>query len=429
MMRLVLRAAAVCLLAGGFFLRAAEPAPFYLHNGDRVVFYGDSITDQRLYTVYTELYAVTRYPGLDVSFVHSGWGGDRVTGGGGGPVDLRLKRDVFAYHPTVVTIMLGMNDGSYTRHKPADDDTFKAGFQHIVESLKQELPGVRITAIKPSPFDDVTRPFTVQPDGYNAILVGYGTWIEHYAKEAGIDVADLNTGVVEDVQKADLADRNNAPKIIPDRVHPGPGGHLIMAEELLKSWNARPVVSSVTIAAGGTPQVTEEEYAHVSGLAGGSGLHWTENEEALPLPLEPMSQADNSGVVALALKSSDIWTALNQETLRVTGLAAGHYTLRIDGMGVGEFPNTVLAEGINLAMYHTPMSVQAMEVLKLTTLHNQIHFVRWRDVQVPLEETPPPSSFENTLEALDKAEADIVHEQREAAKPKPHQFELTPAQP
>ena len=48
------------------------------------------------------------------------------TGGGGGPIDLRLQRDVLSYHPTVMTIMLGMNDGRYTNHKPADDDVYYA---------------------------------------------------------------------------------------------------------------------------------------------------------------------------------------------------------------------------------------------------------------------------------------------------------------
>src|SRR5579875_2218523 len=86
---------------------------FYLKQNDRVVFYGDSITDQRLYTTFVETYVVTRFPNMKVSFVHSGWGGDRVSGGGGGPIDRRLERDVFAYKPTVVTVMLGMNDASY----------------------------------------------------------------------------------------------------------------------------------------------------------------------------------------------------------------------------------------------------------------------------------------------------------------------------
>ena len=51
-------------------IAARAQAPFYLNTGDRVVFYGDSITDQRLYTVYVETYVLTRFPKLDVTFVH-----------------------------------------------------------------------------------------------------------------------------------------------------------------------------------------------------------------------------------------------------------------------------------------------------------------------------------------------------------------------
>src|SRR5437016_14632265 len=97
-----------CLVA--FVALQARAENFALKDGDRVVFYGDSITDQRLYTTCTETYVLTRFPKLDVSFVHSGWGVDRVTGGGGGPIDLRLRRDVFAYKPTAMDVMLGMND-------------------------------------------------------------------------------------------------------------------------------------------------------------------------------------------------------------------------------------------------------------------------------------------------------------------------------
>src|SRR5207245_7214481 len=92
---------------------AGAEQKFYLKDADCVVFYGDSITDQRLYTTFTETYVVTRFPRLNVRFVHSGWGGDRVTGGAGGPVDVRLWRVVLPYNPTVLTIMLGMNDGRY----------------------------------------------------------------------------------------------------------------------------------------------------------------------------------------------------------------------------------------------------------------------------------------------------------------------------
>src|SRR6266704_7220753 len=89
----------LCLVA--FVALQARAESFALKDGDRVVFYGDSITDQRLYTTFAESYAITRFPNLKIRFVHSGWGGDRVTGGGGGPISVRLQRDVFPYKPTV----------------------------------------------------------------------------------------------------------------------------------------------------------------------------------------------------------------------------------------------------------------------------------------------------------------------------------------
>src|ERR1051325_4836058 len=161
------------LLLITFVALQAQAEGFALKDGDRVVFYGDSITDQRLYTTFTETYVVTRFPKLDVSFVHSGWGGDRVTGGGGGQIDLRLRRDVVAYKPTVMTIMLGMNDGSYRSFDEKIFETYSKGYQHIIDSVKESLPGIRITLIQPSPFDDVTQPPRFE-GGYNAVLVRSG---------------------------------------------------------------------------------------------------------------------------------------------------------------------------------------------------------------------------------------------------------------
>ena len=120
MLKLLRLLCAMALMCGS----AWTAGDFYLRDGDRVVFYGDSITDQRLYTVLTEDFIVTRYPKLNVTFIHSGWGGDRVSGGGGGPIQVRLQRDVIAYRPTVMTVMLGMNDGQYRAETEENDKSF-----------------------------------------------------------------------------------------------------------------------------------------------------------------------------------------------------------------------------------------------------------------------------------------------------------------
>src|SRR6266699_1699674 len=270
-----------CLVA--FIALQARAENFALKDGDRVVFYGDSITDQRLYTTFTETYVLTRFPRMRVSFVHSGWGGDRVSGGAGGPIDVRLQRDVIAYKPTVLTIMLGMNDGSYRAFNPDIFERYSSGFESIVQTVKQALPGIRITAIQPSPYDDVTRPPTFS-GGYNSVLVRYGQFLSELAARENLTLADLNTPVVAALEKAKSLDPALAQKLLPDRVHPGPGGHLLMAEALLKAWHAPGLVSSVEIDAD-TKKVSAENTT-VADLQAGVGLSWTQEDAALPMPLD-----------------------------------------------------------------------------------------------------------------------------------------------
>ena len=211
--------------------QAQAQTDFHLKSGDRVVFYGDSITDQRLYTTFAETFVVTRFPKLDVQFTHSGWGGDTVNGGGGGGIDTRLQRDVFAYKPTVMTIMLGMNDGSYRAFEQRIFDTYSKGYEKIIAAVKQNVPGIRLTLLQPSPFDDVTQPPKFE-GGYNAVLVRYGQFVKELAGRENLGVADLNTAVVAALEKARATDADTAKKIIADRVHPGSAGQLLMAAEL-----------------------------------------------------------------------------------------------------------------------------------------------------------------------------------------------------
>jgi len=411
------------------FLRqvpAGAADSFALKPNDTVVFYGDSITDQRMYTMLTEFYVVTRYPNLNVNFVHSGWGGDRVTGGGGGNIDTRLARDVVAYHPTVMTIMLGMNDGNYANHQEADDTTYYNGYHHIIDSMEKAVPNLRITVIGPSPYDDVTRPISMlRPAGYNAVMIRYSEYLKRYAEEAKLGYADLNTGVVAMLEKANTADPAVAQKIIPDRVHPGWAGHLIMAEQLLKAWHARPYVSDVAIdAADG--KVTESDFTRVTDVHAGMPLKWTEADEALPLPFANLIAEDQSKTIDLAIKSSDVTEALDAQPLKVTGLAPGRYKLNIDKETVGTFSDAELGTGINLAILSTPMSKQAMTVRDLTVKRIEVHNQRWRTYQVPM--TPLDLlHLDETLKALDALDAELTAKQREAAHPLPHEFELVPA--
>lgn len=424
MMRKILACAAMLCVAAGV---QAQQHDFYLHDGDHVLFYGDSITDQRNYTMVVETYVITRYPGLKVRFTNSGWGGDRVSGGAGGDIELRLSRDVIPYKPTAISIMLGMNDGGYKAATEASDKAFFDGYRHIYETLQKELPQARITAIEPSPYDDVTRPpaFPVQGGiAYNNVMVAYGKWIANFAHANHLMLADANTDFVHMLERANAADPANAKEILPDHIHPSFGGALMISEAILKAWNGRSIVASADIHVDDSKvRVEHTEHTSVQGLTSSNGIvRWQQTDDALPLPFFQWQRMWGAGpAVDLVIKNSDLAQALNQEPLRVTGLRSGVYSVRIDGNSIGTFTSDQLNTGINLALLKTPMSEQAMNVYLLTQQHGDIHYDRWRHVQVPFGTTPTAAA---AMTSLDTLENTVVEQQQAAAAPKQHLFEV-----
>jgi lysophospholipase L1-like esterase len=402
---------------------------FHLHDGDTVVFFGDSITNQRLYTVFTETYVLTRFPQMRVNFVHSGWSGDRVTGGFGGRIDLRLDRDVFAYRPTVITVMLGMNDGEYQPYDDSIFNIFATGYRHILDRIKAAAPLARVTLLEPSPYDDVTRPADFA-GGYNSVLLSYGSFVRELARSKGLREADLNEPVTALLKTASADAPKASERLIPDRVHPSPGVHLLMAEALLRSWGAPSVVSRVEIDAS-TGTVRKAENTAICSIARRGGardsnaktsgaLEWSQTDRALPMPFERDDET-----IQMALRYSDFMDALNREMLEVAGLPGGRYGLQIDGEAVGEFDAQTLAEGINLADMKTPMSSQALTVQDLTYRRNNLRFARMMMVDNALKDFHP-AKLRGALHALKSLEREVLAEQRAAALPKTHSYRLEP---
>ncbi len=359
---------------------------------------------------------------MKVEFVHSGWSGDRVGGGGGGNIATRLQRDVFAYRPTVMTVMLGMNDASYRAFDEGIFNTYHAGLSSIVKEAQAQLPGLRMTLIQPSPFDDITREPNF-PGGYNDVLVRYGETVKEIAESNHQRAADLNAPVVAMLEKARAADAKLSTKIIADRIHPGPAGHLIMAGALLRAWNAPGLVTGVEIDARAkrVRHVANTDVTHLKVTA--ESIEWTQLDHALPMPVD-ISNAE----IALAIKSSDFTDTLNRQPLRVTGLAAPAYELFIDGRSLGVFPAADWATGINLATLATPMAAQAAEVHKLTRNRADLHNTRWRTFEVPYADAAAGlrAPLQEVLAAMDAADRAAALMQRAAAQPLPHQFKLVP---
>lgn len=411
---------AIILISTGVMLAQAPapapaPAPFLLHDNDVVVFYGDSITEQKLYTSDIEEFVLTRFPERHVRFINSGVGGDRVSGGWAGPIDLRLRRDVYAYRPTMITIMLGMNDGYY---RPFDDgilSTYADEYRHVVEQMQSELPKASITLLKPSPYDDVTRPPDPEP-GYNTIMIRFGDFVGKLAEEKHTRVADLNRPVVDVLTAAKVADSVLSAVLIRDRVHPGAGVHWLMAESVLKDWNAPAVVTLARIDALHA-KISEAANTDITQLQRTkTGLTWTQNDHALPLPF---ASAESDPFSELVLRVSDLNQSLNQEILRVDGLGEGAYELQIDERRVSTFTAAQLAAGVNLATVDTPMLAQSRIVAFDTALKNEIESNRFL-----IANDARDATAEELVKRLDTSIDHAVERQRKDAQPVPHRYAL-----
>ncbi|MGH9682979.1 MAG: SGNH/GDSL hydrolase family protein [Candidatus Acidiferrales bacterium] len=390
---------------------------FDLQDGDRVVFYGDSITEQQLYTADVEEYALTRFPARKIAFWNGGVGGDRVSGGWAGPIDLRLHDDVFAFHPTVVTVMLGMNDGMVRPYNQQIFESFSRGYRYLVDQIIANNPKIRLTLIQSSPYDDVTR----EPDfsgGYNSVLLKYGEFVGELAREKHALVVDFNHPVVDVLTRTKSSDPALSTLFMLDRVHPGEAIHWIMAETLLKAWNAPSTVTRVVLS-GEKAAVLDQTNTAVSGLRRvGHRLEWSQADRALPLPL-PSGELDP--VWDSTVRNSDFIDSLDREDLKIPGLAPGSYELRIDGMRAGTFRAEEFASGINLAQLETPMLQQAEMVGLDAREISDLDMSYLGLIRLPMNDSQKQSA-EKLAGALVRARS----KRRADAQPMPHRYEVTP---
>ncbi len=363
---------------------------FFIHNGDRVVFLGDSITEQRLYTTYIEAYALTRHPDWKLWFRNVGWGGDtswlrqrahpnekelfaadaalqqkmveNAVGRG-------LKRDVLPLKPTVVTVKFGMNDHAYQAFR---EDIFKAYVRSQTEVAKVlESNGARVAFLTPQPIEE-KRP-DPDKDVKNESLRKFCDGLKDVARQTGAAFVDQ----FDPYMALMLRERANDPNAAiggGDAVHPGPAGHTLMAWAVLKGLGAPALVARAEIDVP-TQKVSAAEGCQLQNLKiAGGVLSFDRTDEALPMPIDSRAEA--------ALKLAPVLDELSRYELRVTGLPAGEYEITVDGEEGGKVSGDELGKGCNLTLKAGPITKQAQEVLKLVFEKNNIFFHRWRDVQL-----------------------------------------------
>jgi lysophospholipase L1-like esterase len=389
-----------------------------VRDGDTVVFYGDSITALHLYTRFAEEFMLTRYPPVRVRFVNAGVPGDATYGGYAGTMQQRIQRDVTAFHPAMITVMLGMNDGGYVPMTPQIDAAFRKGFNDLLDTIIRENPRAALTLILPTPYDEITH--GTEFPGYSKTIDGIASDVAEIAaqrKAAGqlpVFIVDFHRPLVDSLTRATSDFPALAPLMIPDRIHPAAAAQWIMAAALMQAWHVDPVVSDVTLSAVG-PKVTDVARTKISGLQKTpTGLQWSQLDEALPLPLDL-----NDTMTSVLLKESVI-ESLDRQMMRVRDLAAGTYELWIDQKRISTFSAGELEHGVNLALLKTPMLDQARGIDWEEDRRATLDLARF----ILSAETAKQPDATPAEERLLSAEEELAATISRQAAPKVHTFEI-----
>lgn len=356
------------LIAFGKHSTAQNIAPF--KTGDKVMFVGNSITNEGLYLSYIWLYYMTHFPDKRIEIFNKGVGGDDV-----GQMNDRLDVEVFPGKPSVVVLTFGMNDSGYFEYLNKNKDSVgnakvERSYNNYVkaeEKLKNH-PEIKKIILTSSPYDATTT------STKNNLFPGKSRAMEEIAEFQQAAAKKNNWGFIDILHPMNAINRSrqaqdSAFSLSPnDRIHPGAGGHLVMAYYLLKVQGlANKNIASVGIDALNN-KLLKAENSKITGLtAKPSYVKFNYLANALPFPVDTLPRIWNStSTQADALKLIPFTKEFNREMIYVQNLEQGDYLLKIDGQKIGEWSAKDFATGVNLAeQMNTPQYQQAIQIRDL----------------------------------------------------------------
>lgn len=369
--------------------RAADATrPF--QTDDRWSIVGDSITHNGTWHTLVKAFYFTRYPSLNLQAFNAGVAGDKTSG-----ALRRYEWDIKSVNPTIATVMLGMNDVDRELYNKTPDPAvekqradsitkYETNMTRLVDQLQAD--GVRVLLITPSIFDETAELSTAKQTGTNGALAKCADFLRSLAQQRNLEIVDFHGPM----SHLNLERQKLDPKFTlvgNDRVHPGPGGHLVMAYLFIKTFQPSPVISMTAINAS-APSVTQAVNVKVDDIRKtDNGISFSSLEGALPFPIDPEATE--------ALEWLPAIRDLNKQTLQVLNLKPGNYDLSIDGTVIKTYSESELAKGVNLAWEpNTPQNIQTQRVLSLIKQYRTLENQRLRSVaqteHILLKDLPRP---------------------------------------
>jgi lysophospholipase L1-like esterase len=200
-----------------------------LRNGDRIVFFGDSITEQGMkpngYVVLIKNELNVRRPDQGIEIIGAGVSGNRVP-------DLlgRVAQDVINLKPSIVVIHIGINDvwhWALEGHQGTPKDRYETDLREVIARI--QYAGAKVILCTPSVIGekyDGTNPQDAMLDEYAAIS-------RKIALDVGVRLCDLRKAFL-DYLKVHNKENKEKGVLTTDGVHLNDEGNKLVAQEILK---------------------------------------------------------------------------------------------------------------------------------------------------------------------------------------------------
>jgi lysophospholipase L1-like esterase len=316
---------------------AQSLAQTQLKDGDYVAVIGDSITEQRLYSMYIEDYLLMCKPAANLRATQFGWGGETAAG-----FARRMGNDCVPFAPTVVTTCFGMNDGGYGPMDRGKANWYRENQKSIIDQFRKA--GVRVIVVGSPGVVDATTYHNKPEDAaiYNKTLAAERDIVRELAQKEGVIFANVFDPMMDVMTKAKAQYGDRYHVAGGDGVHPDRNGQLVMAYAFLKALGCDGNIGTITIDLGAGKAEAIDGHRVISYQNGSAEI------ESSRYPFcfygDPKATNATTGIIEFFPFNDE----LNRFKLVVKG--AGGKPVRVTwGNSAKTFPAADAEKGVNLA--------------------------------------------------------------------------------
>jgi lysophospholipase L1-like esterase len=344
-MRRILVLSTLALVLTCSFSLAAET----LRPGEKVAIIGDSITEQKQYSVFMEDYLLMCQPTSQLTTMQFGWSGETARG-----FNARIQNDFLRYKFSAATTCFGMNDGGYSPQTDSKAKSYHDSQLAIVKAMKQAgirlivvgSPGAVDTYTFKHNKDDTTDALSSSAEMYNKTLASERDLAKKVAEEEGVVFANVFDPMVMVMEKAKAKYGNKYHVCGGDGVHPGANGQFVMAYAFLKGLGCDGTIGTITVDLSSSKAEATTGHKVLSAKDGAVEIEST--RYPFCFLAAKGAKLEDPGNVRGILEFLPFNQELNRYMLVVKGPASGKVKVTW-GETSKEFDAADLAKGINLA--------------------------------------------------------------------------------